>query len=100
MDSRAKFVNLNSDSSREIVGTHYSSAITGDGDCYLYILRYDENSPKKFKKISKNIYFNAEKQIDILVDTTNGYHKIRVFTHKDSNPKIYSYNKKRDLYEP
>ena len=97
--SVAKFVDLNKDNSREIIGTHYSSAITGGGDCHLYILRYEKSNPKKYKKISNDIHFDTQSPINILQEETNGYHKITVYSKKENKTKIYSYNKRKDLYE-
>lgn len=97
-DSAAFFYDLDGDGKREILGTHYSSALSGMGDCLLYILKYDEKNPSKYKKISDYIYFDAASPLYILEEKSTQYHKIKVHSADDNNIKYFSFDKRKNLY--
>lgn len=97
-DSTAVFYDLNGDGKREILGTHYATATAGMGDCLLYILEYDETKKLKYKKISENLYFDVTLPVEILEDKNAGFSKIKVFSNKDTEYKIFSFDRKKDMY--
>ena len=97
-DTVAFFYDLDNDGRREIIGTHYASAIAAAGDFLLYILKYDNESKQKYKLISDYLYFDAFLPIEIIEDKTAGYHKIRVVSQNDYSKKIYAFDKRKGIY--
>ena len=97
-DTAAVFYDLDDDKTREILGTHYSTAISGMGDCLLYILKFDKDKKSKYRLISDDLYFDINYKIEILSEENNGYKKIRVFSKTQSADRIFSYDKKKNMY--
>lgn len=97
-DSAAFFYDLDEDGKREIMGTHYASAVSGMGDCFLYILKYDKEKNSKYKLISDDLYFDADMPIEILEEKSGNYHKIRASSQLDDREKIFIFDKRKGLY--
>lgn len=95
-DSAAVFFDLNDDGIDEIIGTHYASATSGNGDCLLYILKKDNS---KYKKISSDIYFDPTISIYISPQKNNGYYDLQVFSSLTRKTLTYSFNLQKGLYE-
>ena len=96
-DTSAFFFDLNNDGTNEILGTHYSTSITGEGNCLLYILKYDKSKPKNYQKISDNLYFDAHSPIVIIQNNKNNFAQIQA-TDINQNIKYFVFNKRKNYY--
>ena len=96
-NTHAIFYDLDGDGVREILGTHDSTTITGMGNNLLYILKYDEKIKSKYKKISRDLYFNAHKPITIFFEEKNKYKKIRAVSI-DNTPVTFVFDKRKNNY--
>lgn len=97
-NSTAFFYDLDDDGVKEIIGTHYATSVAGQGNCLLYILKYDEKSKTKYKLISQGLYFDAHKSIAILKDTSANYHKIQITKIDSNETNICSFDRKKNYY--
>ena len=96
-NTHAIFYDLDGDRVREILGTHDSTTISGMGNNLLYILKYDEKAKSKYKKISKDLYFNAHKPLSIFYEEKNKYKKIRAVMINNT-PITFSFDKRKNIY--
>lgn len=97
-DSAAFFYDLDDDGKREILGTHYASAVSGMGNCFLYILKFDKDKSSKYRIISDDLYFDADSPIEILEEKSGNFHKIRVSSQLNDKEKIFVFDKRKGLY--
>ena len=96
-NTHAIFYDLDGDGKREILGTHDSTTITGMGNNLLYVLKYDEKSKSKYKKISKDLYFNAHKPLTIFSEEKNKYKKINAYSINNT-PVTFVFDKRKNNY--
>lgn len=97
-DTAGFFYDLNEDGTREILGTHYATSLSGMGDCLLYILKFNTEEDKKYSLISKDLYFDAQNNINILQEKTDGYHNIMVSSINSEKPIVLTYDKSKKSY--
>ncbi len=97
-DTAGFFYDLNEDGTREILGTHYATSLSGMGNCLLYILKYNPNENLKYNLISKDLYFDAQNDINILQEKTDGYHDIMVSSLNSEKPIVLTYDKSKKSY--
>lgn len=95
-DAAAVFFDLTGNGENEIIGTHYASAASGNGNCLLYILR---NEKGRYKRISESIYFDPSTQVYALDHKTDGYRDILVESLFAKQPIVYAYDKDKGMYE-
>lgn len=96
-DSAAFFFDLDNDGTNEIIGTHYSTSISGEGNCLLYILKYDKSKPKNYQKISNNLYFDIHKPVVITKNIKNNFSQIQA-TDINDNTVYFVFNKRKNYY--
>ena len=95
-DAAAVFFDLTGNGENELIGTHYASVSSGNGNTLLYIL---ENEKGKYKRISPTIYFNPSTQVYALEHKTDGYRDILVEQLSSKRPIIYAYDRNTGMYE-
>lgn len=96
-DCAAIFYDLNADGEDEILGTHYASALNGNGEWLLYVLQKDKNG--KYKEITgQEIYFDVKHPICVLLKKNEGYRNFQVFNNAGNVDFTYVYNKSKRLY--
>lgn len=96
-DCVAVFYDINSDGVDEILGTHYASALNGNGECLLYVLQ--KVGDGEYKEITgEEVYFNVQKPICILLKQRDGYKNFQVYSDSKNDDITYSYNHSKHLY--
>lgn len=97
-NTHAIFYDLDGDGTKEILGTHDSTAITGEGNSLLYILKYDEKSKSKYKKISDDLYFDSHRPISIFAEENGRYKKIKAFSVLNNKVVSFAFDKRKNSY--
>lgn len=95
-DCAAIFYDLNSDGEDEIIGTHYSTALHGNGECLLYVLKKKDG---KYREITgEEVYFDIKHPICILLKKNDGFRNIQVFSDAGNDEVTYVFNKSKGSY--
>lgn len=84
---RATFVDLNDDNENEIIGFVTDGMFGGTSGQELFILGKDKND--KYQLISEYLNFANQKNIFILKDKDNGYHRIIIYSSGLDFPKPF-----------
>lgn len=89
---RATSIDLNDDGENEIIGYVEHGMFGGTAGQELFILGKNKNG--KYEEISEYLNFETQKNIYILKDKDNGYHKIIIYgsVAYDFRPFLITYN--------